>query len=508
MKKYIYLFFAFFFSHIWLSSSFAKCNLDKFGINTTAIYGKTGKTAPNSYAVIINGGGDHKSNWESYWNDCAMTYQFLTNIYGFDKNHIDVIMADGMNSSHAETLIAIDTITDARRSDAYTYDNVSEEYGYRNGLWGKYRYYCLDAPHRYKLDGSQNPQILEASMSNIESVFNKLSKINNIDELYIFVTDHGFSGSHEIVLWNNVALSHDKFASLVNSVTSKSKSIMLTQCFSGSYIKPLKKYDNRTICTATSKDKSSWSGSFNCFFCKFYDALSGKNHTNDASVNADYNKDGKVSYEEAFVYAKDHDGNSDPTKSKESWYEIPRFWSSETDYRFCRDTYIGVAPTIGEVYGTKNEDAMYLINLNGLIHSNANITLSSGKTIRFEKGFKTQKGAHLLAQLFDCEAEKRQNPDELRKKYLAEEEEIAEEVTEESVASIEVAPNPSNGIFIVTLGETETDITLMDIQGRVLKSYNRVSGNFEIDITDAPNGMYLMVLASDSFKITRKIVKY
>lgn len=432
------------------------------------MFNKSGKNAPNSYAIVVVGRQCGSTTEEQrHLYEGAKTYQFFTKFMGIPKGNIRVCIG---------------------------------EYSSRNA--------DLDN------DGS-NDVNYRATNSGIESAIDAISSIaGSNDEFYFFAIDHG---GVDLMCINESLLS-SSLARYIKKIPCNRVNVWLHACHSGSFIDELKTHNRKTlIVTSTSGDRTSYSGNNlgSYLFDPFYAALAGsykiKNHTVGNNV-ADYNGDGSVSYEEAFVYAKDHDDYAYPygrtlTQYNNGDSEIPRFWYSETDYRFCRDKLWGVLPTIGNVSNTRTTEAMYLMTLNGTVSASADLTLHSGKIIRFKQGFKTQKGAHLLAQIVDCENEKQRNPAELRKMHLTEEE-IAEEVTEESVASIEVAPNPSNGIFTVTLGENETDITLMDTQGRILRSYNRVSGNFEIDITDAPNGMYLMVLASDSFKITRKIVKY
>ncbi|MBO4806772.1 MAG: T9SS type A sorting domain-containing protein [Paludibacteraceae bacterium] len=425
----------------------------------------------NDYVIILIGGTDEGTYPHFFKAEAYKSYQYFLNVKGCDKSKIKVVCHNGG---------ALDLDNDGS-NDVY---------------------------------GSSNK-------TNIDNIFNDFkTKMTSNDKLNIVAFAHG--GGDYLQLCN-FGFTPTYLKSKLALLNYKTANLFLYGCHSGSWIDDLKN-PKHTIITCTGRDHYGRMDAMgDRFSTPFLLALSGKmkvkvdendwaktiTPSNPITANADYNKDGVVSIEEAFVYAKDNAKESKPTFNYKEDIEFmtPRYWSSETPWRFCREHDWGIR-TVGYVNSNKEEEAMYLITANGTLGASADVTLSSGKTIRFEKGFKTQKGAHLLAQLFDCEAEKRQNPDELRKKYLTEEEEIAEEVTEESVASIEVAPNPSNGIFIVTLGEAETDITLMDIQGRVLKSYNRVSGNFEIDITDAPNGMYLMVLASDSFKVTRKIVKY
>ena len=71
--------------------------------------------------------------------------------------------------------------------------------------------------------------------------------------------------------------------------------------------------------------------------------------------------------------------------------------------------------------------------------------------------------------------------------------------------TINVYPNPSNGVFIVSgLNNPSTnDITIYNSTGQIVKSYNKIPNNFKVDISELPSGIYY--IKSDN--ITVKIIK-
>ena len=75
-----------------------------------------------------------------------------------------------------------------------------------------------------------------------------------------------------------------------------------------------------------------------------------------------------------------------------------------------------------------------------------------------------------------------------------------------------VFPNPTNGIFNVTLNrEFEKEITLnvYDLCGRlVYKTYQTGNSSFEIDIIDKANGSYILKLEIDGKQVQKRIIKF
>lgn len=407
-------------------------------------FDKTSNTS-SDYAVILVGGTE-----EAFVHEAAKAYQYLVNIKGCTKSKIRVYAQNGSN-----------------------FDLDGDGVGDVNGA---------------------------ASSTNKDLAFSFLSTNSTTsNDVYISVIDHG--AVDYIDLYNN-GLYANYLSQKLSSINFKKATILLSACHSGSFIDNIKR-NNVTIITTAPTNNYSWFSTYGDLFShEFYKAL-GRGYKGEATVDADYNRDGQVSYEEAFVYAKDHDTNTLPTNSTQTWYTIPRYWSSDTPWRFCRDVDWGVQNTTFNMSsGTTNVEAMYLLNATGTISGSANVTLSSGKIIRLGKGFKVKQGARFRTVHIDCEAEKQANEAELRKFEIVEQEAGQEDF------DIAVSPNPSEGKFTVSLGEVEAFVSIMDMKGRTVKTYNNATGDFEIDITEFPNGVYLLLLNSNTFKYTQKIVKY
>lgn len=66
-----------------------------------------------------------------------------------------------------------------------------------------------------------------------------------------------------------------------------------------------------------------------------------------------------------------------------------------------------------------------------------------------------------------------------------------------------VYPNPSYGIFYINLEKNST-ITLYDQSGKLVKSAEAAKGESKIDISELPDGVYLMRSNSESYKIIKK----
>ena len=409
-------------------------------------FNKTGKTS-NDYALILIGGSD-----EGFMQEAAMAYQYLINAKGCNKNNVRIYGPDGLGCD---------------------FDGDGQ-----NDKWASSVDYYRDQAFEF---------------------LKKNSTTSN--DIFITVIDHG--GYDNITLWNS-SLTASYLSEKISATKFRKATILLSACHSGSFIDNLK-FKNVTVVTTANADSLGWGhNNGDTFSIPFYEALAG-GFAGKAKVNADYNNDGVVSMEEAFVYAKDHDENAKPYNVNKSFYTIPRFWSYDTPWRFCRHTDWGVVDTtINVSRNTHKIEAMYLLSATGTISGSADVTLSSGKMIRLKKGFKVNKGAKFRTFYIDCEDEKNDNPKELRKFEI-----VDQEVERENgAADITVSPNPSTGRFIVTLGEVEADVTVLDMQGRVIRHFANASGDFELDITDFPNGVYVLALNSANFKLTQKIMKF
>jgi plastocyanin len=83
-------------------------------------------------------------------------------------------------------------------------------------------------------------------------------------------------------------------------------------------------------------------------------------------------------------------------------------------------------------------------------------------------------------------------------------------VGENTDLSVRIYPNPSRGLFKVTLGNTleeATEISLLDISGRIINTgMVNGSGEMTFDLSESPNGYYFVRLKSGSGTSVRRIV--
>lgn len=234
--------------------------------------------AGRTYAIILSGGVNKLSNYERYWNDCSFIYQTLTNKYGIPKENIIPLMSDGADPS-----------ADMRLTT------------------GGFSTQSLDLD----FDG-QNEIQLSAIKSNVVSTLNKLqSKMQKDDHLFIFVIDHGGSTAGNtnsyICLWNNETLFDHELAEMLKPILDNkvNVNVVLGQCFAGGFNDDLSKV-GCVVASACTGSESSWSCPdipYDEFVYQWTCAVNEANH-NKVPVKSDVDKNGFVSMDEAFKYAK------------------------------------------------------------------------------------------------------------------------------------------------------------------------------------------------------------
>lgn len=323
-------------------------------------YMKSNVSAPNSYAVIIDGGIDKDRHDTRYWNDCSLFYQMLVNVFGYDKQKIYVLMSDGTSSGLDMT-----------------------------GLRG-----LLSSP--LDLDGDGKADInYSATRQNITKVFNELSsKMTSKDELLIFTTDHGKSSNGALYLWNEETITPREFHSEVSKVNCKSKLLLMGQCYSGAFI-PYFSEKNTTICTASRATEESWGYKF--YYDVFHFYMTNSLAQSDIVItNADVDGNGKVSVAEAFRYTltQDHNGakpqyysyndmwehqyvdrweGTDLTNAEDIVWRDDIFTLKDGVVSLCSDECEGAELSVyslngGIIYGRRNLNSGIEVNVNGWSH--------------------------------------------------------------------------------------------------------------------------------------------
>ncbi len=83
---------------------------------------------------------------------------------------------------------------------------------------------------------------------------------------------------------------------------------------------------------------------------------------------------------------------------------------------------------------------------------------------------------------------------------------LALSVTENSLDAIKIAPNPSKGIIAISGIESGT-MTLVNTQGKVLKTYKNIPVDKTIDISEFAQGLYFLNISNEGCTKTFKIIK-
>jgi PKD repeat protein len=84
-----------------------------------------------------------------------------------------------------------------------------------------------------------------------------------------------------------------------------------------------------------------------------------------------------------------------------------------------------------------------------------------------------------------------------------------EESFSEEISEIIVYPNPNNGLFTVKLDNSDMDefeISVINTSGTLVYSEKAFSNQFEVDIQDLPQGMYIINVRNESFNETKTIM--
>lgn len=236
-----------------------------------------------TYAVIISGGCYPFINYERYWNDCSFIYQTLVNKYGVPKDHIYPIMSDGI-------------------------DIAPDMHSIQGGL----------VTQNLDLDGDGNDDIkLAATKSNVTNTLLSLAtKLKKDDHLFVYVIDHGGTtdnGSQSyICLWNDELLYDNELSTLLTRFVLKkvNVNVVLGQCSSGGFIDNLTKM-GCVVATACKGNEPSYVAidvPFDEFVYHWTCAINGADHNGrQLTKSADTDNNHRITMEEAFTYAKQHD---------------------------------------------------------------------------------------------------------------------------------------------------------------------------------------------------------
>ncbi len=464
------------------------------GLINSGLFPNKNKTANNCYAVIISGGADKYNNYPRYWNNCSMVYQMLRNIYGYKRENIYTLIADGTDSAPDINL------------GSYDYPNVS-----------------LSSP--LDLDGDGNDDInYAATKSNIATVFNTLrNKMTSSDELFIYTTDHG-SSNGSICLWNERMIPTE-FAAEVNKVDFvKNINIVMVQCYSGAHIPALTKA-KRTIITAANSSESAWStggiSGYGFFSRCWVEAMSGYNVSNGSTINADTDGDNAISMLESYKYAVSHD----KAAVEGCWttengvqvlkYEHPQYWSNSClgERQYLSGLLVDTKTLCCTLSSNALRKATSRITSTTKI-TRAKVDYQTYGNIILKSGFKVSDGAKFKGTILACRSSNTNSSlrsADIFDDFDYEEFEIDPEITEiddavSEVGGIEIYPNPTDGLLYINSSSTINKVIVADMTGKIIMDVNGGSDKVELDLSSNPKGIYVLKVISEDDSTVEKIV--
>lgn len=232
------------------------------------------------WAVLMNGGYDQYNNHVRYWNDLSNIYITLVTTYEFADENIIVLCSDGLNPA----------------PDQSNGQNSHPD-----------------------LDGDGDNDIMYAcTLANVNMVFASLAQnFTGNEKLFVFTTDHGSSvGGWNTVqnLWNHETLTDAHFASLLAAIPAFEIICTFEPCFSGGFLDDVVVPPGPIVASSACRhDEYSWAMSglmYDEYVFHWTAAVKGADAYGNL-VDADYNQDGFVTMDEAYIYAEAHDTQSE-----------------------------------------------------------------------------------------------------------------------------------------------------------------------------------------------------
>ncbi len=242
---------------------------------TTPMMSNSGRDS--RYAVLMNGGYDMGNNHIRYWNDLSNIYITLVSVYGFDDENIIVLCSDGLNPAPDQS--------NGQNSDP-------------------------------DLDGDGDDDIMYSCvLANVDMVFASLAEnFSGCEKLFVFTTDHGSSaGGWNTIqnLWNYEELTDAHFAELLGAVPAMEKICTFEPCFSGGFLDNVVVPPGPIVASSACRhDEYSWAMGPDYVYDEYVFHWTAAVKGEDAygvPVDADFNQDGFVTMDEAYIYAEAHD---------------------------------------------------------------------------------------------------------------------------------------------------------------------------------------------------------
>jgi len=263
------------------------------GLGALPLWAKcSGSDCRNNWALLIDGGYDNQSNHMRYFNDISFMYQTLNKTYGYPKDHITVLMADGNEGG-------LDRNNFTKTDNTVLTDNTPVD---------------LDSDGVAELTASS-----KATKNNLNTTLVNLNQtLRSNDTLFIFTTGHGgndtryYSGVNSSLyyLWNQESINDTEFVGKLPT-TPGNITMVMEQCNSGGFVDNFATNygggQKRIIATAANGSEPSRGNGFSNAWTKGVAMI--KDDTFAQSFDADTSSPANqnISMSEAFNYANVND---------------------------------------------------------------------------------------------------------------------------------------------------------------------------------------------------------
>lgn len=449
---------------------------------------KTGKTSPNSYAVLYCGGSRPDKFFLSFWNDCALTYQLLRDVYGIPRENIYVLMSGGPN-------------------------NTTKVMSAKSGQY-------VDMPLDLDRDG-KNDITYSSLPEDVTKVFNLLkskSASKQFESLFVYAIAHGICTGGEMTSWDGNKIYANNLANEIDKVNAKSISVVMNQCYSGSFIPALSKNGtatNRTIITAVNPNENgivetdSEHFYLNSYFTKAF--MCGLSDPEES----DYSGDGEVSLLEAFRFAKENNLAStegilfaNGYYGNEYKWEHPQYWSADC---FGEKQVVngGVAKEVNYNSNISNryvvKFAENLVKSSSIITDYADVTYSSYNKISLRPPFSNRGGSVFRGRILSCQNSNVTTPSD----GTACQKESENMTYSKNIgsSSLSIFPNPTSGVVNININDKTIDkVEVVDALGNTVLSAEYDDNEVSIDLTKFGTGVYFVKVTSEDDTVVEKVV--
>ncbi len=235
-------------------------------------------------ALLYSGGINAGNAHQRYWNDIYVMYKILKNQYGFSDANIVVCYKAGVANDHASEVPVDFAATPSGFDSAINL--------VKSKMSTSSKFFCFINNHGGGYETSTGLNYGISPDANADEVRAGVSDHNTDEQIYFYNSSSSFSD--------------DLLASKINTLTFGTGIFLLKPCFSGGLIWDLRGANRVLISAGTEFEVTHGhsSGNFGDLTFHFLGAISGQKPDGSASVNADFNGDGKVSMKEVFDYIR------------------------------------------------------------------------------------------------------------------------------------------------------------------------------------------------------------